>query len=187
MNFDKTFIDKLRNNDEKAQQTFYQQLAPKMYGVCLRFAADRAEADDIMQEGFIRVFTHLKDFRGDGSLEGWVRRTIVNTAINFYKKRIKRGIPTDLEYLKNTTDFSSQILEKMAADELLEMIATLPLGYRTVFNLNVIEGYTHKEIGEMLDISENTSKSQLSRARTSLQKKLKALKDKEQIGNSDEH
>ena len=182
MIFDKPFIDKLRNNDGKAQQTFYQKLAPKMYGICLRFAADRAEADDILQEGFIRVFIHLKDFRGDGSLEGWVRRTIVNTAINFYKKRIKRGMTTDLAYIKEATDYSSQIIEKMAADELLELISSLPDGNRTVFNLNIIEGYTHKEIGEMLNISENTSKSQLSRARTSLQKKLKALKDKEQIG-----
>lgn len=182
MIFDKPFIDKLRKNDGKAQQTFYQKLAPKMYGICLRFAADRAEADDILQEGFIRVFTHLKDFRGDGSLEGWVRRTIVNTAINFYKKRIKRGLSTDLAYIKETTDNSSQIIEKMAADELLELISSLPDGYRTVFNLNIIEGYTHKEIGEMLNISENTSKSQLSRARVSLQKKLKILKDKEQIG-----
>ena len=187
MIFDKTFIDKLRKNDEKAQQTFYHQLAPKMYGICLRFAADRAEADDILQEGFIRVFTHLKDFRGEGSLEGWVRRTIVNTAINFYKKRIKRGLTTDLEYVKEKTDSGSEVIEKLAAEELLEMISTLPDGYRTVFNLNVIEGYTHKEIGEMLDISENTSKSQLSRARTSLQKKLKALREKEQIGKSSKH
>jgi RNA polymerase sigma factor (sigma-70 family) len=187
MIFDKSFIDKLRDNDEKAQKTFYQKLAPKMYGICLRFAADRSEADDILQEGFIRVFLHLKDFRGEGSLEGWVRRTIVNTAINFYKKRIKRGLPTDLAFLKETKDDSHQVIEKLAADELLELIRSLPDGYRTVFNLNVIEGYTHKEIGEMLDISENTSKSQLSRARVSLQKKLKARKEKENFGKSDKH
>ncbi|MEJ2593645.1 MAG: RNA polymerase sigma factor [bacterium] len=184
MIFDKSFIDKLRKNDEKAQKAFYQKLAPKMYGICLRFAADRAEADDILQEGFIRVFTHLKDFRGDGSLEGWVRRTIVNTAINSYKKRVKRGMPTDLSFIREKVDDSSHIIEQMAAEELMELISSLPDGYRTVFNLNVIEGYTHKEIGEMLNISENTSKSQLSRARTSLQKKLKNLKEKEKIGKS---
>ena len=187
MIFDKSFIDKLRNNDEKAQQTFYQKLAPKMYGICLRFAADRAEADDILQEGFIRVFTHLKDFRGDGSLEGWVRRTVVNTAINFYKKRVKRGLPADLSYVKEVMDDSSQIIDQLAAEELMKLISSLPDGYRTVFNLNVIEGYTHKEIGEMLDISENTSKSQLSRARTSLQKKLQAIKEKEKRGKSSKH
>lgn len=179
MNFDKSFIKRLQKSDGKAQQAFYQQLAPKMYGICLRFAADQAEADDILQEGFIRVFTHLKDFRSEGSLEGWVRRTIVNTAINFYKKRIKRGPLTDLEYIKETADDKYYVIEKMAADELMKLISELPVGYRTVFNLNVVEGYTHKEIGQMLDISENTSKSQLSRARTSLQKKLNAIKKKE--------
>jgi RNA polymerase sigma-70 factor (ECF subfamily) len=184
MNLDKSFIDKLIKHDEKAQKAFYQMLAPKMYGICLRFAADRAEADDILQEGFIRVFTHLKDYRGEGSLEGWVRKTIVNTAINFYKKRIKRGPTTGLEQLRNWTDDQYYIVEKMAADDLLKLIRELPDGYRTVFNLNVIEGYTHKEIGEMLNISENTSKSQLSRARASLQKKLKRIKDQEKIGKS---
>ena len=182
MIFKKSFIAKLRENDEKAQKTFYQKLAPKMYGICLRFAASRAEADDILQEGFIRVFTHLKDFRGEGSLEGWVRRTIVNTAINSYKKRVKRGMPTDIEYIKEASDDGFSVIEKMAADDLTKLISDLPDGYRTVFNLNVIEGYTHKEIGELLNISENTSKSQLSRARVALQKKLKALKNKEQIG-----
>lgn len=182
MNFDKSFIDKLRKGDEKSLEVFYQQLAPKMYGVCLRFSVDQSEADDILQEGFIRVFTHIKDFRGEGSLEGWVRRTIVNTAINFYKKRVKRGPTTDLEFIKETVDEKYYVIEKMAADELLKLISELPDGYRTVFNLNVVEGYTHKEIGEMLDISENTSKSQLSRARTSLQKKLKSIKDRENLG-----
>lgn len=184
MNLDKPFINKLVNNDDKAQKAFYQMLAPKMYGICLRFAADRAEADDILQEGFIRVFTHLKDYRGEGSLEGWVRKTIVNTAINFYKKRIKRGPTTGLEYIDNRPDGHYYVIEKMAADDLLKLIRELPDGYRTVFNLNIIEGYTHKEIGNMLNISENTSKSQLSRARASLQKKLKRIKGQERIGKS---
>jgi RNA polymerase sigma-70 factor (ECF subfamily) len=182
MNLDKSFIDKLKKNDEKSQKAFYQMLAPKMYGICLRFAADRAEADDILQEGFIRVFTHLKDYRGEGSLEGWVRKTIVNTAINYYKKRIKRGPTTGLEYIDNAPDDQYYIIENMAAEDLLKLIRELPDGYRTVFNLNVIEGYTHKEIGDMLNISENTSKSQLSRARASLQKKLKSIKNQEKIG-----
>ena len=96
MKFDPAFIKLLKDQDKKTQRDFYQQLAPKMYGVCLRYASDSDDANDIMQEGFIRIFNHVKDFRGDGSLEGWVRRTMVNTAINFYRKRIKRGINTDL-------------------------------------------------------------------------------------------
>lgn len=181
MEFDSTFIKRLKENDPKAQSVFYQQLAPKMYGICLRFALISDDADDIMQDGFIRVFNHIKDFRGEGSVEGWVRRTIVNTAINYYKKKIKQGIKTDLEYVKGKINETNDIVEKMAADELLVLISELPPGYRTVFNLNVIEGYTHKEIGKILEISENTSKSQLSRARASLQKKLLLLREKEKI------
>lgn len=182
MEFDITFIKRLKENDSKTQRVFYQQLAPKMYGICLRFALINEDADDILQDGFIRVFRHIKDFRGEGSLEGWVRRTIVNTAINYYKKKIKQGIKTDLEYVKGKVKETNNIVEKMAADELLVLINELPPGYRMVFNLNIIEGYTHKEIGRILEISENTSKSQLSRARASLQKKISLIKVKEQFG-----
>ena len=182
MEFDSTFIKRLKENDSKAQKVFYEQLAPKMYGICLRFALINEDADDILQDGFIRVFRHIKDFRGEGSLEGWVRRTIVNTAINYYKKKIKQGIKTDLEFVKGKVKEQNNIVEKMSADELLVMINQLPPGYRMVFNLNVIEGYTHKEIGKILEISENTSKSQLSRARASLQKKIFSIRDREQIG-----
>ncbi len=182
MEFDSTFIKRLKENDSKAQKVFYEQLAPKMYGICLRFALINEDADDILQDGFIRVFRHIKDFRGEGSLEGWVRRTIVNTAINYYKKKIKQGINTDLDFVKGKVKEQNNIVEKMSADELLVMINQLPPGYRMVFNLNVIEGYTHKEIGKILEISENTSKSQLSRARASLQKKIFSIRDREQIG-----
>lgn len=182
MHIDKAFIKRLKSGDEKAQKAFYQALAPRMYGICLRFAKNTAEAEDILQEGFIRIFNHLKDFRGEGSLEGWVRRTIVNTAINFYKKRIKQGVSTELETVREKVEDKHVIIEKIAADELLTMIQKLPDGYRTVFNLNVIEGYSHKEIGVMLNISENTSKSQLSRARSALQKMIETLKRKENIG-----
>ncbi len=182
MEFDSTFIKRLKEDDSKAQRVFYQQLAPKMYGICLRFALIREDADDILQDGFIRVFKHIKDFRGEGSLEGWVRRTIVNTAINYYKKKIKQGIKIDLEYVKGKVKEANNIVEKMAADELLVLISELPPGYRMVFNLNVIEGYTHKEIGKILEISENTSKSQLSRARASLQKKIFSIRDRENLG-----
>lgn len=182
MEFDNNFIKKLKANDSKAQSLFYHQLAPKMYGICIRFALVSEDADDILQDGFIRVFKHIKDFRGDGSLEGWVRRTIVNTAINYYKKKIKQGIKTDLDFVKGKLSTKSEVVDKMSCDELLVLINELPPGYRMVFNLNVMEGYTHKEIGIMLDISENTSKSQLSRARASLQKKINKVKSEESSG-----
>jgi len=181
MKLDSNFIKRLKESEPEAQRVFYEQLAPKMYGICLRFAFVRDDADDILQDGFIRVFNHIKDFRGEGSLEGWVRRTIVNTAINYYKKKIKKGINVDLDHVQDKVKQVSGIVEKMAADELLLLIKELPPGYRTVFNLSVIEGYTHKEIGNILEISENTSKSQLSRARVSLQNKLAEIKEKENI------
>jgi len=181
MEFDPAFIKLLKDQDKKTQKAFYLQLAPKMYGVCLRYASDGDDANDIMQEGFIRIFNHIKDFRGDGSLEGWVRRTMVNTAINFYRKRIKRGISTDLKNIKGKADDKVYVIEKLAAEEIIQLVKKLPDGYRTVFNLNVIEGYTHKEIGEMLKISENTSKSQLSRARASLQKMIQSISRRENI------
>jgi len=181
MVFDKSLIEKLKKNDRKAQETFYRFFAPKMFGVCMRFSTDSDDAEDIMQEGFIRVFRYVKDYRGEGSFDGWVRRTIVNTAINHYKRRIKRSFTKPIEHAGSAAGFDAHIVERMSADEILLVIKELPDGYRTVFNLNIIEGYTHKEIGEMLGISENTSKSQLSRARASLQKKLEKIKRRENI------
>jgi len=181
MKIDTAFITRLQNKDRKAQVAFYKFLSPKMYGICLRFANSRDDANDILQEGFIRVFQHINKFRGEGSFEGWVRRTIVNTAINFYKKEKKRGYRVELDYVKKKYISGESAIEKISFTELLNIIRELPNGYRTVFNLNVIEGYTHKEIGKILNISENTSKSQLSRAKSSLQKKLLEIKTKEDI------
>ncbi len=168
-------IHRCLNNDVKAQEEFYRRFAPKMYGVCLRFAKNKMEADDFLQEGFIKVFSNLRSFRNEGSLEGWIRRTIVNTAINLIKKNSKFLKDTDVEKADLLPHNEAGAFDNLYVEELLELISTLPVGYRMVFNLNVIEGYTHKEIGELLDISENTSKSQLSRARQALQKKISEL------------
>lgn len=163
-------------NEVRAQEEFYKRFARKMYGVCLRFAKNQMEADDILQDGFIKVFTNLKTYRGEGSLEGWVRRTIVNTAINLYKKNAKYLRDIEIEKAEVVQNTEEGALDKITVQELLALISKLPTGYRMVFNLNVIEGYTHKEISQLLNISENTSKSQLSRARQTLQKKLKDIK-----------
>ncbi|MCF8343154.1 MAG: sigma-70 family RNA polymerase sigma factor [Bacteroidales bacterium] len=175
MSSDRDFIKRCLKNDKKAQEELYTRFAPKMFGVCLRFARSSMEAEDIMQEGFIKVFTHLKDYRNEGSFEGWIRRTIVNTAINFYRKNLKLNQEMDIADIEVPNSQEVSAIEKLSAEELLDCINELPDGYRVIFNLNVIEGYTHKEIGKLLDISENTSKSQLSRARQTLQKKLKGL------------
>lgn len=166
-------IKKVLKGNSRAQKAFYDQFAPKMYGVALRYARDRDEANDILQEGFVKVFGNLASFRSEGSLEGWVRRTIVNTAINYYKKNAKHHHPADIDVVLIFEESEVvSIVDQMSADELMEKIKGLPDGYRTVFNLNVIEGYTHKEIGDMLEISENTSKSQLARAKSYLKKRI---------------
>lgn len=143
-----------------------------MYGVCLRFAKNRMEAEDILQEGFIKVFLNLKNYRHEGSLEGWIRRTMINTAINQYKKNIRAMKELDIQEMEIRDEKVEDVLDQMAAQEIIGYVQDLPPGYRIVFNLNVIEGYTHKKIGEMLNISENTSKSQLFRAKNALKRKI---------------
>jgi RNA polymerase sigma-70 factor (ECF subfamily) len=169
---DKELIDKCLENDPRAQEVLYSRYSRRMYGVCLRFARNTLEADDILQEGFIKVFSFLKDFRQEGSLEGWIRRTIVNTAINYYNSKQNEWNETSIEKAQTFSSDTEDALSKISAADLLTLIHELPEGYRMVFNLYVIEGYNHQEIAEMLKISENTSKSQLSRARMALQDRL---------------
>lgn len=169
-------VQRCLQNDKQAYEVFYKRFSPKMYGVCMRFAKNQMEADDILQEGFIKVYLNLKSFRNEGSLEGWIRRTIVNTAINQYKKNTKYQNDTDIENANVVQYQYASAIDNISVEELLAIVQELPVGYRMVFNLNVIEGYTHREIAELLGISENTSKSQLSRARQTLQRKLAELK-----------
>ena len=172
---DEDLIKRCLDKDEKAQEMLYKQFASKMYAVCMRFARNTMNADDIFQEGFIRVFTNLNEYSFKGSLEGWIRRTMVNTAINFYKKNLKYQGTIDFEHAPELSNNEETALEKLSAKELLGLIQTLPEGFRMVFNLYVIEGYNHKEIGEILNISENTSKSQLARARKAIKKRIKEV------------
>ena len=162
--------------DPKAQEALYRYYAPTMYGVCLRFARNQMEAEDILQEGFIKVYTYLGSYRFEGSFEGWVRKTFINTAINFYKRKSKELVDLNIDKIEIAHAVSEDIIDTLAANELLDLIQNLPQGYRMVFNLNVIEGYSHKEIGDMLSISENTSKSQLSRAKAVLKNKINQQK-----------
>jgi len=180
MNNDKEIIELCLKNDVKAQELFYRHFAGRMFGVCLRYAGNPMEAEDILQEGFIRVFKNLHHFRYEGSLEGWVRRTMANTAINYYKKQLK--FQKEIELNETITFATNQDdgLSKLAVEELLKIIHELPVGYRTVFNLYVIDGYTHKEIGTLLGVSENTSKSQFSRARNAIQQELEKLRVKDE-------
>jgi RNA polymerase sigma factor (sigma-70 family) len=172
MDPEQELIDKCLGNDHFAQELLYRRYASKMYGICLRYVRQKDEASDILQEGFIRVFFNLKNYRGDGSFEGWVRRIIVNTAINHYKSNARFSRDLNIDDVQVCENIDNDAISRISSEELLKLIQLLPDGFRMVFNLYVIEGYDHKEIGQMLGISESTSKSQLHRAKAALQKKL---------------
>jgi RNA polymerase sigma-70 factor (ECF subfamily) len=139
-----------------------------MFGVCLRYSGHQEDAQDILQEGFIKVYRNLEKFRREGSFEGWMRRIFVNTAIEHYRKSINL-YPVSESQENNVEDKEWNAFDKLALKDLVKLIQTLSPGYRTVFNLYVVEGYTHREIAEMMGISEGTSKSQLARAKAILQ------------------
>ncbi len=164
--------------DRRMQEELYRRFSPRMYAVCLRYAGNAEEAEDILQEGFIKVFKKLDSFRGDGSFEGWVRRIFVNTAIEHFRR--KRYLQPVTEKEENTLEGKSlSALDGLAEKDILALIKQLSPGYRTVFNMYVIEGYTHKEIADMMGISEGTSKSQLSRAKVILQDMVRKFLDEQ--------
>jgi RNA polymerase sigma factor (sigma-70 family) len=173
-------IQQCINSDRLCQKFFYKKYASKMFGVCLGYVGSRDEAKDILQDGFIKVFASLKDYKGVGSLEGWVRKIIVNTAIDYYRKTMKDPRKQDMEKAKNI-EVEAHILEGLHAKELLELIHKLPEGARVIFNLYVIEGYNHNEIAHMLNISQGTSKSQFSRARGLLQEWISKIYSERKI------
>jgi RNA polymerase sigma factor (sigma-70 family) len=160
----------------KMQEVLYRQYSPKMYAVCLRYSGHVEDAQDILQEGFIKVYRNLARFRGEGSFEGWMRRIFVNTAIEHYRKSINLYPVTDSQE-NNVEDKEWTAFDRMAVKDLVKLIQTLSPGYRTVFNLYVVEGYTHREIAEMMGISEGTSKSQLARAKAVLQNLINKQKN----------
>lgn len=163
--------------DRRIQRELYDRFAPKMYGVCLRYAGNAEEAEDILQEGFIKVFKKISSYRGEGSFEGWVRRIFVNTAIEYYRK--KTYLQPITEHEENTVEGKYlSVLDNLAEKDIIKLVQQLSPGYRTVFNMYVVEGYTHKQIAELLGISEGTSKSQLSRAKQILQDMVRTYIEK---------
>lgn len=144
-----------------------------MFPVCMRYAGDRDLAEDVLQDGFVTLFTRLDTYKGEGSFEGWARKIFVTTALMNLRKKDALKMSDDLEAARSLKAETSSQIQNLGYKELMNMIMELPAGFRTVFNLYAIEGYSHKEIGEMLGISETTSRTQLSRARISLQNKIK--------------
>lgn len=175
---DSDLINGCMKGDRRMQEELYSRFSPRMYAVCLRYAGNTEEAEDILQEGFIKVFKKLDSFRSEGSFEGWVRRIFVNTAIEHFRR--KRYLMPVTEKEENTIEgkFTS-VLDELGAKDIMALVQELSPGYRTVFNMYVVEGYTHKEIADILGISEGTSKSQLSRAKVILQDMVRTYIDKQ--------
>ena len=162
--------------DRAFQTKLYDLFAPRMLGVCMRYAKNREEAEEILHEGFLRVFTYIKKFKGSGSFEGWIRKIMVNCALAKYRNKIHLNPVIRLDAADYNIPGEQDILSNLDAKELLALVQTLPAGYRIVFNLYVFEGYKHREIAEALGISEGTSKSNLYDARSFLQKALTVKK-----------
>lgn len=152
------------------QELLYSYYSPKMFGICLRYANDYHHAEDILQEGFIKIFNSMDRFRGDGSFEGWIKRIFINTAIEHYRKSDKHNGHAELAPNTVIRHIGEKASGNLATQDLMKLVQQLSPGYRTIFNLYVIEGYSHREISEMMGISEGTSKSQLARARAILKK-----------------
>jgi RNA polymerase sigma factor (sigma-70 family) len=178
----KTTIDELvkrcKAGQRKAQELLYKQLAGKMLGVCLRYATDRMEAEDMLQNGFIKVFQKMDSYRGDGSFEGWVRRIMVHSSIEYYRSHHKMMQVVDIDSSGHEPSVNAVAASSLEAKDLLLLIKGLSPGYRMVFNLYAIDGYSHKEIAEMAGISEGASKSQLSRARAILKEQVLKIEKK---------
>lgn len=169
-------IDGCRKQNSKAQKALYEKYSGKMLGVVCRYINDRNEAEEIMLGGIMKVLDKIGQFKDEGSFEGWIRRIMVNEALGYLRKNKYMYAEVDIEKIDREPDYA-QLDTQLEAEDLMNLINDMPVGYRTVFNLYAIEGYSHAEIGDQLGINVNTSKSQLSRARQMLQKKLAEIED----------
>lgn len=164
-------LEGCKAGDRRVQELLYKRTASKMLAVCMRYARDKMEAEDSLQLGYVKVFQKVNDYRGDGSFEGWIRKVMVNTAIESYRKNLRtlNLVPIEDGYDQPSTGFD---FSRLGMQDLLRLIQGLADGYRIVFNMYIIEGYSHKEIAATLGISEGASKSQLSRARAILKQEI---------------
>ena len=175
--YDQHLIDSCKRGDRASQKVLYDSLAPKMFSICIRYIGDRTAAQDVLQDGFVTLFSKLDSFKGEGSFEGWARRIFVTTALMELRKKDALKMSEELEVVRGVKAETVGQLENISYRELMSLVTSLPPGFRTVFNLYAIEGYSHKEISQMLEITETTSRTQLRRARLWLQDKIKSLKD----------
>lgn len=172
LSYDKHLVDSCIKGDREAQRVLYDRLASRMFPVCIRYIGDRTQAEDVLQEGFITLFTKLKDYKGEGSFEGWARRIFVTTALMSLRKKDALKMSEELDTVRGMKAETTSQIQNIGYKELMDLVMSLPPGFRTVFNMYAIEGYSHKEIAETLGITETTSRTQFSRARVWLQNKI---------------
>lgn len=167
----KILIKECASGNVRAQEKLYRTFAPKMFGVCLRYAKDRTEAEDNLQDGFVKVFENIRNFRHEGSFEGWMRRIMVNVSLGKFRKQNLLHPVEDIGQYEEA-QVSEDVFARMGADDLMELIQQLPPRYRMVFNMYVLDGLNHQQISEEMNISVGTSKSNLARARDLLKRKV---------------
>ena len=170
--FDHQLIESCKKGNRAAQKIMYDRLASRMLPVCMRYIGDRTMAEDVLQDGFVTLFTRLDSYKGEGSFEGWARRIFVTTALMSLRKKDALKMSEELETVRGMKAETASQMQNIGYKELMKLVMSLPPGFRTVFNMYAIEGYSHKEIAEMLGITETTSRTQFSRARLCLQNKI---------------
>lgn len=169
----KEIIEGCVRGEKRGQDQLYKKFSSLLFGICLRYAKNKMEAQDVLQDVFVKIYQNIHTYHHDGSFEGWLRRIAVNTSITYYRRNLKHAFQEDVDDLIHRKEDPLQMEDlEFTKEEMMLCIAKLPAGYKTVFNLYVIEGYMHKEIADMLEIDVNTSKSQLSRAKNYLQREL---------------
>lgn len=172
---EKELIKLCKNKNAIAQKLLYNSYHSSLLGICLRYGKSKAEAEDILQMSMIRIFQNIGSYSGKGSFEGWMKHIVVNMAIDNFRKNKKFYYHEDIDEINSTPYYTMDIPDHLEVKDILNTVQQLPSGYRMVFNLYAIEGYTHKEISERLGISENTSKTQLLKARKSLRRELRKM------------
>jgi len=165
-------------NDRKAQRIVYEKYAPRMLALCMRYVGDRDAAQDVLQDGFVTVFGKMGSYSGEGSFEGWMRRIFVNQALMKLRKSDVLKDAMDISDMKGHEPFQDDVLDRLQGEVIYDLISSMPVGFRTVFNLSVIEGFSHQEIALKLGISEGASRSQLSRARVWLQERITKMENR---------
>lgn len=169
---DEILIQECLKNNRIAQKELYDKYSSKLMGVCIRYTNSKEDAEDVLIEGFTTIFQKLSMFKGDGSFEGWMKRIMINTSISHFRANSKYRFHQDIEEVHNEIEKQETIIEKMESQRIMKLVNSMPEGYRMIFNLYAVEGFTHREIAEQLGLSEGTSKSQFSKARKWLQNRL---------------